>query len=70
VEPESLVGGEGKGGFQKTRGEGRGGDGWEWESREEQTASKTLKERRGAKTKRLREQGLQVYFIFQGQKSL
>ena len=47
-----------------------GGDGWEWESREEQTASKTLKERRGAKTKRLREQGLQVYFIFQGQKSL
>lgn len=63
-------GGEGREerkGCQKTRGEGRGGDGWGGESRKEQRADKTLKERRHTNTKGLQEQGQQVDLLSQGQ---
>lgn len=56
-------------GCQKTRGEGRGGDGWGGESREEQRADKTLKERRHTNTKGLREHRQEVDLIYQGQEN-
>lgn len=52
---------------QKTRGEGRGGDGWGGESREEQRADRTLTERRDTNTKGLKEQGQQIDLFSQGQ---